>query len=199
MDVHINSLQNVVLSDKPAITTTIPSLPPALLDSLIQELSTLASVYHKLPESFLGQGRFGAEAMQKAAIEYVSLIKQKAVSALIVSVGSKSNLRARTLLLRPQRQQQCLAAMVRRPATSRTYSISTSTVQRQHRCRTNRHLGLRGSRDWQAHHSAWRRQLRQGLDRPTTWTISWACLAAAERRRRAPVRVHPARTEQTMS
>lgn len=29
----------------------------------------MASVYHKPPEAFLGQGRFGAEAMQRAAIE----------------------------------------------------------------------------------------------------------------------------------
>jgi len=61
--------KNVVLSEKPPITTTIQSLPPALLDTLIAELSTLASVYHKPPETFLGQGKFGAEAMQKAAIE----------------------------------------------------------------------------------------------------------------------------------
>lgn len=57
------------MSDKPPITTTIRSLPPQLLDSLLKELSTLASVYHKPPEAFLGQGRFGAEAMQRAAIE----------------------------------------------------------------------------------------------------------------------------------
>ena len=61
--------QSVVLSDKPPITSTIQSLPAALLEKLILDLSTLASVYHKTPESFLGQGRFGAEAMQKAAIE----------------------------------------------------------------------------------------------------------------------------------
>ncbi|KAF2664772.1 Adaptor protein complex beta subunit [Microthyrium microscopicum] len=61
--------KDVVLSEKPPITSTIQSLPPALLDSLLNELSTLASVYHKPPETFLGQGRFGAEAMQKAAIE----------------------------------------------------------------------------------------------------------------------------------
>jgi AP-1 complex subunit beta-1 len=60
-----------VLSDKPAITSTIQSLPPQLLEQLLTELSSLASVYHKPPEAFLGQGRFGAEAMQKAAIEYV--------------------------------------------------------------------------------------------------------------------------------
>ena len=61
--------KDVVLSIKPPITSTIQSLPPGLLETLIGELSTLASVYHKPPETFLGQGRFGAEAMQKAAIE----------------------------------------------------------------------------------------------------------------------------------
>lgn len=61
--------QNVVLSDKPPITTTIQSLPSALLERLLTELSTLASVYHKPPESFIGQGRYGADAVQKAAIE----------------------------------------------------------------------------------------------------------------------------------
>ena len=61
--------KDIVLSDKPPITTTIRSLPPQLLESLLTELSTLASVYHKPPEAFLGQGRFGAEAMQRAAIE----------------------------------------------------------------------------------------------------------------------------------
>ncbi|KAF2819753.1 Adaptor protein complex beta subunit [Ophiobolus disseminans] len=61
--------KDIVLSDKPPITTTIRSLPPQLLETLLAELSTLASVYHKPPEAFLGQGRFGAEAMQQAAIE----------------------------------------------------------------------------------------------------------------------------------
>lgn len=54
---------------RPPITTTIHSLPPALLEELLNELSTLASVYHKPPATFLGHGRFGAEAMQRAAIE----------------------------------------------------------------------------------------------------------------------------------
>ncbi|KAH0543317.1 AP-1 complex subunit beta-1 [Glutinoglossum americanum] len=64
-----HSFQNIVLSDKPPITTTIQSLPPLLLDQLLNEISTLASVYHKPPETFVGQGRFGADAVQKAAIE----------------------------------------------------------------------------------------------------------------------------------
>jgi AP-1 complex subunit beta-1 len=65
----IDLSQNIVLSDKPPITSTIRSLPPQLLENLLTELSTLASVYQKPPEAFLGQGRFGAEAMQRAAIE----------------------------------------------------------------------------------------------------------------------------------
>lgn len=44
------------------------SLPPALLEQLLAELSTLASVYHKPPESFVGKGRFGADEIQRAAI-----------------------------------------------------------------------------------------------------------------------------------
>lgn len=61
--------QNIILSQKPAITTTMTSLPPALLEQLLTELSTLASVYHKPPESFVGKGRFGADEIQAAAIQ----------------------------------------------------------------------------------------------------------------------------------
>ncbi|EGE07964.1 AP-1 complex subunit beta-1 [Trichophyton equinum CBS 127.97] len=61
--------KNVVLSAKPPIVTTIHSLPPNLLEQLLGELSTLASVYHKPPEQFVGQGKYGADAVQKAAIE----------------------------------------------------------------------------------------------------------------------------------
>lgn len=88
--------KNVVLSEKPPITTTIQSLPPALLETLIGELSTLASVYHKPPETFLGQGRFGADAMQQAAIEYVA---HTILLSLLtdIHVGSNRNSHVRTL------------------------------------------------------------------------------------------------------
>jgi AP-1 complex subunit beta-1 len=62
-------LQNIILSQKPAISSTISSLPTALLEQLLSELSTLASVYHKPPESFVGKGRFGADEIQRAAIQ----------------------------------------------------------------------------------------------------------------------------------
>ncbi|KAL2752080.1 hypothetical protein ACRALDRAFT_2114400 [Sodiomyces alcalophilus JCM 7366] len=60
--------KQIILSPKPPIETTVSSLPPALLEQLLYELSTLASVYHKAPESFVGAGRFGADEIQRAAI-----------------------------------------------------------------------------------------------------------------------------------
>ncbi|KAI9840898.1 MAG: beta-adaptin [Sclerophora amabilis] len=61
--------RNIVLSEKPPITTTIESLPAPLLDRLLLEISTLASVYHKPPETFVGHGKHGADAVQRRAIE----------------------------------------------------------------------------------------------------------------------------------
>ena len=59
--------KNIVLSARPQIDSTIPVLPALLLDSLLPNLSTLASVYQKLPHTFIGQGR--SSALQAAAIE----------------------------------------------------------------------------------------------------------------------------------
>ncbi|KAL7276298.1 beta-adaptin [Rhizina undulata] len=65
----LEAAKKIVLSDKPPITSTIQALPAGLLEQLLGEISTLASVYHKPPETFVGQGRFGADAVQKRAIE----------------------------------------------------------------------------------------------------------------------------------
>ncbi|KAL7932493.1 adaptin N terminal region domain-containing protein [Trichoderma chlorosporum] len=61
--------KSIVLSQKPTISTTMTSLPATLLEQLLSELSTLASVYHKPPEAFVGKGRFGADEIQRAAIQ----------------------------------------------------------------------------------------------------------------------------------
>ncbi|KAL6870321.1 adaptin N terminal region domain-containing protein [Trichoderma novae-zelandiae] len=61
--------KTIVLSQKPTISTTMTSLPATLLEQLLSELSTLASVYHKPPEAFVGKGRFGADEIQRAAIQ----------------------------------------------------------------------------------------------------------------------------------
>lgn len=59
--------KNIVLAQRPQISSTIPVLPGPLLDKLIPNLSTLSSVYHKPPSAFLGQGR--SSALQEEAIE----------------------------------------------------------------------------------------------------------------------------------
>lgn len=41
-----------------------------LLEQLLGEVSSLASVYHKPEETFVGRGRVGADAMKKG-VEYV--------------------------------------------------------------------------------------------------------------------------------
>lgn len=81
--------KNIILSQKPTISTTMTSLPPALLEQLLTELSTLASVYHKPPESFVGKGRFGADAIQRAAIQ-----EQRQIAAedpIAASVAAAAN------------------------------------------------------------------------------------------------------------
>ena len=42
--------KDVVLSEKPVITSANDDLEPTLLDDLIKHIGTLASVYHKRPE-----------------------------------------------------------------------------------------------------------------------------------------------------
>ena len=48
-----DAARDVVLADKPVIADDTDALDPALLDSLIGQISTLASVYHKPPEAFV--------------------------------------------------------------------------------------------------------------------------------------------------
>jgi len=62
--------KNVVLTDKPPINANQQTLSKRLLDELVSELGSLASVYHKPKESFIGKGKFGADAVQRRAIEY---------------------------------------------------------------------------------------------------------------------------------
>jgi AP-1 complex subunit beta-1 len=75
------------------------SLPPVLLDQLLNELSTLASVYHKLPETFVGHGRYGADAIQHAAIqEQRQNAVDNPIAAAVVAAQNGSTQNAENLL-----------------------------------------------------------------------------------------------------
>ncbi|KAI1000287.1 AP-1 complex subunit beta-1 [Podosphaera aphanis] len=87
--------KDVILSERPPITSTVSSLSPALLEQLLSELSTLASVYHKSPETFVGQGRYGADAIQHAAIQEQ---RQNAVENPIAASAAVAQTNAENLL-----------------------------------------------------------------------------------------------------
>ena len=61
--------QAIVLSVRPPISLPQTTVAAAILEELIGEISSLASVYHKPAATFIGKGRFGADEMQKRAIE----------------------------------------------------------------------------------------------------------------------------------
>lgn len=59
-------------------------MTPALLDELLSELSSLASVYHKPVETFIGRGRLGADEVQRKANEREDdMSKEKAIQTLV--------------------------------------------------------------------------------------------------------------------
>ncbi|KAF8824375.1 hypothetical protein HHX47_DHR8000392 [Lentinula edodes] len=55
----------VVLAQRPPISIPRTTVAPALLEELLGEVSSLASVYHKPEETFVGKGRVGAESLQR--------------------------------------------------------------------------------------------------------------------------------------
>ncbi|KAJ6459803.1 adaptin N terminal region-domain-containing protein [Mycena vitilis] len=56
----------VVLAHRPPISIPQTSVAPGLLEELLGEISSLASVYHKPEETFVGRGRVGADSVRRA-------------------------------------------------------------------------------------------------------------------------------------
>ncbi|SAM09115.1 hypothetical protein [Absidia glauca] len=59
----------VVLSDKPPVAGEGVGLSPALLDDLLYHIGTLASVYHKPPETFIAGKKYGADNVSRSVNE----------------------------------------------------------------------------------------------------------------------------------
>ncbi|KAF9526228.1 adaptin N terminal region-domain-containing protein [Crepidotus variabilis] len=57
----------VVLAHRPPISIPRTTVAPSLLEELLGEVGTLASVYHKPSETFIGKGRIGADAVRNRA------------------------------------------------------------------------------------------------------------------------------------
>lgn len=63
--------KGIVLAARPPIALPVSSVSPALLDELIGEIATLASVYAKPAATFVGRGRLGADELHRKATECV--------------------------------------------------------------------------------------------------------------------------------
>lgn len=87
------------------MTTTISSLPQPLLDSLIPNLSTLSSVYQKLPSSFLVDAHAGTDRLQQEAIdEAVEDARDNPIAASAVAAAMQS----KTTSSQPQNAENLL-------------------------------------------------------------------------------------------
>ncbi|KAL1692642.1 adaptin N terminal region-domain-containing protein [Schizophyllum commune] len=62
----------VVLAVRPPISIPPTTVSPALLEELLGEIGSLASVYHKPAETFIGRGRIGAESLHRKGTESIS-------------------------------------------------------------------------------------------------------------------------------
>lgn len=61
--------QETILARRPEIESTILKLPIQLRDELLDELSSLASVYHVSPSTVEGNSQFGSDEVQRKALE----------------------------------------------------------------------------------------------------------------------------------
>lgn len=67
----IEAAKDVVLSEKPVISDTQDVLEASLLDRLLHELGTLASVYHKPSHSFISQARLAVHRAEDLTVHSV--------------------------------------------------------------------------------------------------------------------------------
>ncbi|KAG8908255.1 beta-adaptin [Tulasnella sp. 403] len=74
----------VVLAMRPPISPPRITVSPAVLEELLGEIGTLASVYHKPAETFVGRGRMGADALRRPLdAEDENTSRQKALQTMV--------------------------------------------------------------------------------------------------------------------
>jgi len=84
--------KRVVLKARPMISLQSSLVSPALLEELIDEISTLASVFHKPAETFIGKGRLGADEVQRKANEREEDFSRERAIATVVQGQNAENL-----------------------------------------------------------------------------------------------------------
>ncbi|KAF6749505.1 clathrin binding protein [Ephemerocybe angulata] len=86
--------KSVVLSHRPPISIPRTTVAPAVLEELIGEIGSLASVYHKPAETFIGKGRLSADAIQRKVgpgeDDESQLSTQKALQTVVAGQQSEN-------------------------------------------------------------------------------------------------------------
>ncbi|KIO21140.1 hypothetical protein M407DRAFT_130485, partial [Tulasnella calospora MUT 4182] len=80
----------VVLAMRPPISLPRTTVSPAVLEELLGEIGSLASVYHKPAETFIGHGRIGAETMQKRPLDVDDDTARKALQTMVTGQQSEN-------------------------------------------------------------------------------------------------------------
>jgi len=82
----------VVLSHRPPISLPRTTVSPQLLEELLGEISSLASVYHKPAETFIGRGRMGIDSVQRRSTDIADdrLATQKALQTVVAGQQSEN-------------------------------------------------------------------------------------------------------------
>ncbi|KZV88823.1 ARM repeat-containing protein [Exidia glandulosa HHB12029] len=80
----------VVLAHRPPISLPQTTVSPALLEELLGEIGSLASVYHKPAETFVGTGRIGTDSLQRKANDVQDLSTQKALQTVVEGQRSEN-------------------------------------------------------------------------------------------------------------
>ncbi|RSH88112.1 beta-adaptin [Apiotrichum porosum] len=75
--------KSVVLAVRPPINLPQRTVPPAILEELISEISSLASVYHKPAATFIGKGRLGAEEMKRTVEPEEDTARERALQTVV--------------------------------------------------------------------------------------------------------------------
>ncbi|KAI0347579.1 Adaptor protein complex beta subunit [Trametopsis cervina] len=78
--------KNVVLAHRPPISLPRTTVAPALLEELLGEISSLASVYHKPAQTFVGRGRIGVDSLARKAGDLGDdqQVTQKALQTVVI-------------------------------------------------------------------------------------------------------------------
>ncbi|TFK67982.1 Adaptor protein complex beta subunit [Pluteus cervinus] len=82
--------KSVVLAPRPPISIPRTTVAPGLLEELLGEISSLASVYHKPPETFVGRGRVSAESVQRKGADLSDDLSSTQKALQTVAAGQQS-------------------------------------------------------------------------------------------------------------